>query len=271
MGPPPLRASTPPPLRTATPPSLAAARAAPADVALLVPEHAGAPIAPIASALEPAPAAPAPSEQPDLPARKPRTYRALALGVAATIALVAIAATQALKHESGQAPAPAARAAAVEPPGKAQERPQARAELATKAAPGDAAEPAHGQIGPTPIPRGSEAAELLQRAKQARDEARHKESEALLSQVLARYPGDFGARYHMALTLVRLRRFDEAHAQLSKALELNSESASAWLLKGDIFLQQGRRRDSLRAWNRCLELQADFPTCQERLARWRLR
>jgi predicted negative regulator of RcsB-dependent stress response len=111
----------------------------------------------------------------------------------------------------------------------------------------------------------------LEKAKQARDQSRPKESEALLSQVLARYPNDFGARYHMALTLVRLRRFEEAHAQLAQAMELNDESASAWLLEGDIFLQEGRRRDAVRAWTRCSEIEADFASCTDRLARWRSR
>jgi Flp pilus assembly protein TadD len=250
-------------------------RAAPADIAHLVPEHVSAPVAPIASALEPAPAPP--PQPPAAAARGRRTsYRALAFGAVAAIgaALVAIVATQPVMHGAGQPePAPQAPAAELEPSSKVAQRPQTRAELAPATTPRElaAAPSEHGKLRATTIPRGSEAAELLQRAKQARDASRHKESEALLSELLARYPDDFGARYHMALTLVRLRRFAEAHAQLAKALELNNESASAWLLKGDIFLQEGRRREALRAWNRCLELQADLPTCHERLARWRMR
>jgi Flp pilus assembly protein TadD len=290
-GPPPLRTSGPPPLRTSAPPSLALTRAPPAYIERPTPEQVSvpiapsapnapsvpiapsAPIAPIASALEPAPL----PEQPDAAARRsPTSYRALALGAAAVVgaALVAIVATQSVRQGAGQpALSLPTRAAADELPNETQQRPQTGAELTpvTTARTAAPSAPAPGKVRPTPIPRGSAAAELLQRAKQARDAARPKESEALLSEVLTRYPDDFGARYHMALTLVRLRRFDDAHAQLAKAIELNSESASAWLLKGDIFLQQGLRREALRAWNRCLELQAAYPSCQERLARWRMR
>jgi predicted negative regulator of RcsB-dependent stress response len=120
----------------------------------------------------------------------------------------------------------------------------------------------------TPIRKGTEAAALLEQAKQAREQGRHGEAEALLLRVLAQHPDDSGARYQMALTLVRLHRLEEAHTQLALAKEANPESPLPWLLEGDVFLQEGQRPKAMRAWTRCLEIRSDFEGCSERLARW---
>jgi hypothetical protein len=245
----------------------------------------GAPISAIASELEPAPLAPKLPEQPQPRASvRPKSYRALVVGGAAgaiTAALIAIAATGRLGNTALQPElSRSAHAGAQSTQVQARAQPTASA-VTAQTTPRDAAgarspyppdhattPPAHETVVPTPIPPGSKAAELLQQAKRARDGARPIQAEALLSEVLTQYPGDFGARYHMALTLVRLHRLEEAHAQLSKALEVNDASAGAWLLQGDIFLQEGRGREALRAWKRCLAVEAAYPSCQQRLTRW---
>ena len=101
-----------------------------------------------------------------------------------------------------------------------------------------------------------------------REQMRHAEAEALLSRVLALHPNDFGARYHMALTLLRQRRFEPAHAELARAKELNPESPLPWLLDGDVSLQEGRLPQAVRAWSRCVDIRDDFQPCGERLLRW---
>src|SRR5690606_30829716 len=71
------------------------------------------------------------------------------------------------------------------------------------------------------VPRGSEEAARLDRAKQAGEAGRHAEAENLLREVLAAYPDDYQAHFYQGLTLVRRRRFAEAHEHVGRALEIN--------------------------------------------------
>jgi predicted negative regulator of RcsB-dependent stress response len=289
------RAHAEPPSAASSAPAVSEQRVVPA-AATNRPPLVRAPIAPIASELEPRPVARPRPDRPLLPAgKRPRSW-AVAVGGAAVAILAALIAITAMEPATQQAQlaAPEATSAAeLKAPSQAEqlaptanpkepaatstapttersnEQSEQRVEARRTASEQNTEAPAQGKVVLSRVPRGSEADALLERAKQARGERRAKEAEALIAEVLTRYPNDFEARYYMALTLVTLRRFDEAHAQLAKAMELNHESASAWLLEGDIFLQEGRRPQALHAWKRCIDVAADFSACHQRLARWR--
>lgn len=150
---------------------------------------------------------------------------------------------------------------------EAPDAPEAVPEATPEEATGAGTEAAPAAAGEGAVAGESDFRSLLDAADLAGRQRRYADAEGLLTQALAQRPDDFEVTYQMALTLVRLRRRDEAHEWLRKAVALNGTSPLPWLLEGDVFLQEGKRRDAIRAWTRCLSVRPGFASCQERLAR----
>ena len=117
-------------------------------------------------------------------------------------------------------------------------------------------------------PKPGNLAALLAQAKLAMAESRHTEAEALLARMLEVRPDDYYTRFLMALTMLRQRRFEEAHRHLERAIELKPGEPRVWLLKGDALIQEGKPAEAVLAWRRCLKARRGFATCEARVARW---
>jgi superkiller protein 3 len=70
---------------------------------------------------------------------------------------------------------------------------------------------------------------------------------------------------NLGLALLRLERYDEAAAELRRAVEGREASADVWRLLGMAFEGQGRRADAIGAYRRALRLAPDLASAADRL------
>ena len=83
---------------------------------------------------------------------------------------------------------------------------------------------------------------------------RHKESIALLDDILALDKNDDWAWYGRGNILSKLKRYEEAVVSFDRYLSINPDEDSAWLYRGFALVQLERYKEAITSYNRSLEI-----------------
>ncbi len=100
---------------------------------------------------------------------------------------------------------------------------------------------------------------LLSQAVSLHQDGRLAEADQLYRQILTQSPGDYPARYRLALSLFQQQRHDEAIAAIAAALAIDPQAAEAWLLKGALSAASGQQERALADFDRALAIDPGFP------------